>query len=421
MSSIAIIGTGIAGLHLGLHLLQRGLRPTIYAELAPEQMRARRLPNTVSLYASARDTMRKLGVAHWDVTQSDLHVFELGVKGAPQIGFRAAIDPPQQFIDMRVYLPRLLEDFIERGGQVIQAGTLDASGVSEISSSHDLVVVASGRGDLSAMFPRDDDRSPFRQPQRRLFAGLFGGVDFPNPFQFTLQIVPGQGEIAEFELLSFEGPVTGFLVEAIPGGDLEPITRISYDPDDPRAFDHAFFQFLREHAPRIVDRIPDPDAFGCLGPLDHLQGAVTPVVRHGIAALPSGRFALGLGDAHITHDPILAQGANAAVRASCLLGELISEHARHARLFDRSFCTGAERHMRESLSAMTEWSNATLRPPPPHFMDLMIAASQYPAVAHEFVNNYDRPERGWSLIRDPKCTAEFIGRHRLAADDARAS
>jgi 2-polyprenyl-6-methoxyphenol hydroxylase-like FAD-dependent oxidoreductase len=47
MKHIGIIGSGIAGLHLGLFLQKHGVDSTIYSDRSPDQIRAGRLSNLV--------------------------------------------------------------------------------------------------------------------------------------------------------------------------------------------------------------------------------------------------------------------------------------------------------------------------------------------------------------------------------------
>ncbi|HEX2572343.1 MAG TPA: styrene monooxygenase/indole monooxygenase family protein [Polyangia bacterium] len=409
MSKIGIVGAGVAGLHLGLFLLQRGIIPTLYSELRPDEMRKARLLNTTFLAGTAREQMRQLGVAHWDVPDTSVHEFDFSITGLPSMGFRTPIRPPFQFIDMRLYLPKLLEDFAERGGRVVTSGVLDAVAVTDLSAAHDLVVVASGRGSLASMFPRIAERSPYIEPQRRLFAGLFRGVRFPQPFRFTQQAVPGHGEAGEFQLLTFGGPVTALLVLAVPGGALEGITHIRHD-DDPQAFNKEVLEFVRQHLPQVFARIEEPSRFGALGPSDVLQGAIVPVVRRGVVELHPGRYALALGDAHVTHDPIIGQGANAASRAAWLLGELLTARVAEGGDFDGEFCANAEARLWEMLQPITEWSNAALMPPTPHALELLAAAARNAAIAEEFVKNFDEPRRQWEVLSKPEGTAAFLQR-----------
>lgn len=409
MHDIGIVGTGIAGLHLALYLQQRGLVPTLYSELRPDEMRAARLPSTPALFGTVRGHMRDLGVAHWDAPDTAIHAFDFGIKGMPEFSFHVPFRPAAQFIDMRVYLPRLLEDFAARGGAVVTSGALDGAAVAQLGERHDLVVVASGRGGLADMFPRVPERSPHTTPQRRLLGGLFRGIRCRDERCFTQRIVAGAGEVCEFQMLTHGGPVGALLIFAVPGGPLEGITQLRHE-DDPGAFDRAVVDFLGKHAPDIRARIDDPAAFGALGPRDVYQGGVIPVVRHGVVELRPGRHAIALGDAHVTMDPLTAQGANAAGKAAWRLGGLIAGCVAEGRAFDAAFCALAERDLWNMLQPFVEWNNAAVGPPPPHVFALIAAAARNPAIAMEFTANFDDPRRQWEILRSPEATAVFIQR-----------
>ena len=418
MNDIAIIGAGIAGLHLALQLQQQGLSPTLYAELPAEQMRADRLRNTVLLLGTALGRMRELGVHHWDDPKQQIHEFDFGVKDHAAFGFVTPMDQAMQFIDMRLSLPRLLEDFGARGGKVVTCGRLDSAGVADLGKSHDLVVVAAGSGPLANMFPKVVERSPHDEPQRRVMAGLFRGIRFPEPGRFSLQLIPGLGEISEFQVVTAGDAdprlVNGILLEAVPGSPLERMTTLSHD-DDPAAFNQAMLETLRDYHPKVFERIEDSAAFGSLGSHHLVQGAVVPIVRRGVVELQPGRFALALGDTHITHDPIIGQGANAAARASWFLGEQLSARAAGGGAFDRDFCHDTEQKMWELLEPVTYWCNASMGPPPDHIFPLLAAAHEHPALAKAYIANNDDPRTQWATISDPAATAAFIQQHTAQA------
>lgn len=409
MHDIGIVGAGVAGLHLGLLLQKHGIQPTLYAERSPDEMRGARLPSTTALLGTARVHMRELGVAHWDSPDTSTRAFDFGIKGMPQFSFHVPFIPPAQFIDMRLYLPRLLEDFAARGGRVVTGGPLDAAAVTKLGSKHDLIVVASGRGSLAEIFPKAPERSPYTAPQRRVFAGLFRGIRVPDEPCFTQRIIAGEGEICEFQLLTQGGLVNGLLIFAVPGGALEAITHLRYE-DDPAAFNRAVLLFLREHAPIVAERIGDPAAFEALGPLDLHQGGVVPVVRHGTVELSAGRHALAIGDAHVTMDPLTAQGANMASKAAWLLGAALAQRVAEGKALDGAFCADMEGRLWELAQPASEWNNAALMAPAPHVFGLIAAAAQNRDIAIEFTTNFDDPKRQWEILSSPEKTAEFIQR-----------
>jgi 2-polyprenyl-6-methoxyphenol hydroxylase-like FAD-dependent oxidoreductase len=405
MSTIGIVGAGVAGLHLALYLQRHGVSVTLYADRTPDQMRAGRLPATSGFTGVSRLRDAALGINHWDRPEHLTSAARFRIAGDLPLGFNSTVPLPGLYIDMRLYLPRALEDFAARGGDVVVA-SCGADDIGRLAENHELVVVATGRGGLSEMFPRIPERSPYQEPQRRLLGGLFRGVELPRPFVFGFNIVPGAGEIFELQMISQHGPTTALLVEAIPGGPLEPLTRLRYE-EDPAAFNRALLAALREHVPDTYARV-DPAEFAPTGPLDVLSGAVVPAARRAFIPLAEGRFAMALGDAHVAFDPITGQGANAASRAAWLMGELVTEHARAGMRFDEAFCRRAEQQLWNSARAACEWTNAALQPPPPHVIGLFLAAAQNQAIADAFTNNFLYPDRQWGVLRSPEATAAFI-------------
>lgn len=163
---------------------------------------------------------------------------------------------------------------------------------------------------------------------------------------------------------------------------------------------------MREHAPLTYERI-NPREFGVLRPEDIIQGAITPTVRKGCAPLGNGKFALALGDVHITVDPIIAQGANNASRCAWILGEALVEDQPP----DENFCRAIEQKLWEASRAACEWTNAVLQPPPPFAIEVFAAAAQNPAIADEIVQNFNLPERNWEIFSSPQNAANFLQKH----------
>jgi hypothetical protein len=409
MTSVGIVGSGIAGLHLGLFLQQHGIPATIYSDRTPAQLRSSRLPSTVGRAEHTQARERMLGVHHWESSDFRLSSIQFRINGEPPLTFRGDMSWAISFIDMRLYLPQLLEDFIERGGNVV-FGTLQADDLAGIAAEHDLVAVASGRASLTGLFPRIPERSPFAQPQRLICAGLYRGVAFPDPLGLSFTIAPGHGEIFQAPILTTDGYVNTLLFEGIPGQGLQPIMDRRYE-DDPQAFEQLVLDLLREYAPHIYDRV-NLREFRLTGPLDVLQGAITPTVRQGYAALDGAAretYAVALGDVHVLNDPVLGQGANTASYAAWVLGEAILTGGP----FDAAFCQRVEAEIWEYASAVTAWTNASLQPPSAHAQQVFGAAGQSQAAANAIAENFNYPRRAWGTLESPAGAAAFIESHRL--------
>ncbi|MFC4591484.1 styrene monooxygenase/indole monooxygenase family protein [Sphaerisporangium corydalis] len=399
-SGIGVVGTGISGLTLALRLRQLGVDVTLYTEKTADQMRGGRLPNTVARMWRTRERERTMGCEHFAVEGSFATTAKISLKGAPPLEFRGVLDEPFHAVDFRLLLPALLDDYTSRGGRlVVTEPSPGAAEVEKWSAAHELIVVAAGRRSVAELFPRDETRSPHVAPQRSLLAGLYTGVTLAG---FSYNVSPGCGEIFQMPMWTREGLAAGMMVEAVPGGPLEPVTRLSYR-DDPRGFVRTLLDTLTEHAPRIAERV-DPGSFAPLGPDDLLQGAVTPVVRTPVAKLSTGRIALAVGDAWITNDPVTGQGANLGSHCAWVAAEAIAQGGP----YDETFAMSVAEEMWKMAGPVTEWANAFLQPPPEHVLRLLIGAATDQYLADHFVNMFADPIYAWSILSDPEKTESLL-------------
>jgi 2-polyprenyl-6-methoxyphenol hydroxylase-like FAD-dependent oxidoreductase len=404
MKNIGIVGSGIAGLQLGLFLLRHGIDATIYSDKSPDEIRASRLPNLVVRFDHTREHERALGVEHWDFPDFGVFGVHMHIGLQPPIVWKGSLKRPASGVDMRIYQSTLLEDFAARAGKV-RVGTLQASDVVRTSEQHDLIVVASGRGSLTEMFPRDPARSPYSHPQRLLTGAFYRGLAFPDPLGVIYTVSPGNGEIFQAPFTTFEGRVCTILIEGIPGQAFETIMSLRYE-NAPKHFEATVLDLLRQHAPPIYENV-NLREFGVSRPLDVLQGAITPTVRRGYTQLSKGKFAMALGDVHLLNDPIIAQGANAASKCAWVLGQALLQD----RPLDETFCRETEQQLWEAGRAATEWTNMALQAPPPHVIELFAAAAQNRVLADELTENFNVPENNWKIFSNPQAAAAFLTRH----------
>lgn len=302
---------------------------------------------------------------------------------------------------MRIYWSRLIEDFSDRGGTVV-LGALASSDIEELSTRHDLLVVASGRGSLSNLFERVPEHSPNPEPQRLVVAGLYRGIRPREPIGFEVVIARGHGEILVFPMFSFEQGLTGLGIEVIRGGAFSNLPHVKHS-DDPRAFEDAVLGILREHAPKVYERI-DLERFAIARPQDVGYVAITPTVRRAHARLNNGRHVVGIGDAHIVMDPITGQGANKAVQAASVLAELV----RDSRAYDEDFCRHAEAVMNRFALPVSDACNARLKPPAPHVSKLLAAAVRYQALADFYAFGFNHPDRYWDVVSNEARTEAML-------------
>jgi 2-polyprenyl-6-methoxyphenol hydroxylase-like FAD-dependent oxidoreductase len=403
MTSIGIIGAGVSGLHLALYLQRHDVPHTLYTDRSAEQLADGRLLNTVAHHHHTLERERELGVDHWDAGEYGYGVHHHAITGLPQpVRFRGDFDHPSLVIDYRLYLPALMEDYQQRGGELV-IGPVDPAAAERISRDHDLVVIAAGRT-FSGMFAALPEKSPYQQPQRRISAGIYHGVTYSEPTGVGVHMSLGHGELLELPINSREGPATALLLENIPGGDLEVLADIRYE-DDPDRFHRLVLEKLEHHYPACFERI-DADRFALMGPKDILQGGLTPVVREDYVRLDSGTYALAMGDAHCVVDPVNGQGANSASYSAFVIGRAILEDY----ALDERFCQRVARERRAFVHGVSDWTNMILNPQP-HVVELLGAMAQNRALCDTYTRNFNHPDRQWDALATPERTAAFIERH----------
>lgn len=384
MTTIGIVGAGIAGLHLGLHLRQQGLDVTIYTNRTATEVRDGFVMNSVAHMHVTRAIEEELEINHWtgDNYEYIRHYHYNGWGEERQ--FVGDFKKPAAVVDYRILLPKLMEDFETRGGKFVFKN-LFREDVDALTDVHDLVVVSAGKGDISAIFPKRPEFSPFSAPARKLAVGFWHGVERLEPNGVGVNVVPGVGELLAIPMWSFSGKVMALLFESVPGGPQEALTD-QKNADDPVAYRQLTLDILREYYPPMYDRINEAE-FRLQGDKDILQGAFPPVMRQDFVELPNGKFLLALGDVHMTVDPVQAQGANSAAYSAKIVAEAIAED----KVFDLRFMQKVARRRAERLEAATEWVNTIIGPPTAQVPELFSAMVHNRELADRFTENFNNP------------------------------
>ncbi|APG07897.1 2-polyprenyl-6-methoxyphenol hydroxylase-like FAD-dependent oxidoreductase [Bradyrhizobium elkanii] len=410
---IGIVGAGIAGLHLALYLQKHGVDATIITDRPPEEYKNIRLLNTVAHHHVTIAREDYLGVNHWS-DPKDHYYYHDHVFNFPQpLSFRGDFSKPSRAVDYRIYLPALMQDFVSRGGK-IEYRRIEERDIRPLVARFDLLVVSTGKGPLGQLFTYRPEHTPYSQPQRRLCVGLYTGVRQPDPMNVTLSVSPGHGEMIVIPTITFGGVANALLMENVPGGDMEELATLSYD-DNPKHFLKVLLGKLEKHHPTTYDRI-DTARFDLAQPQDLLQGGVVPTVRNTVVEFDDGKCAIALGDVHAIVDPMMGQGANVASYAAFVLGEEIV----NADALDLRLCEKVELKRQDRVLAASRWTNVMLQPPTEALGMLIGAMSQSPALANEFTENFNYPDRQWDRICTPQRIQAWIERMSAPPEPVRA-
>lgn len=407
MRRIAIIGAGQSGAQLALGLQHHGYEVTLVTERSADEVRNGPVMSSQCMFETALQSERDLGLDQWEAACPQIEEIALTVHGDgdhPDVSWSARLDGPAQSVDQRLKCAAWMEQFDKAGGQLVvhEAGVAD---LEEYSRSHELVVVATGKGDLGRLFARDPEKSPYDRPQRALALTYVSGME-PRPERSAISftVIPGVGEYFVFPALTTTGPCEIMVFEGVVGGPMDCW-------DDVRTPDQHLdrsLQLLERFVPAEHQRCRDvalTDEGGVL------RGRLTPTVRHPVATLPSGRAVLGIADAVVLNDPITGQGSNNAAQSAAYYLHSILRHG--GRSFDSQWMQQTfTNYWRGWAQWVVAWTNSMLQPVPPHRQRLLGAAAEIPAVAEAIANGFDDPRTFHRWWFDETETDRFLAEKR---------
>jgi hypothetical protein len=257
------------------------------------------------MFDTALQIERDLGLNQWEAKCPTIDGIGLAMSGpqgsSHRVDWRAKLDRPAQAVDQRIKIPAWMERFEARGGKLL----IQYSGIAELellAATHDLVILAAGKGEVVKLFERDTERSAFDRPQRALALIYVAGMrETPDRTHVSFNLIPGVGEYFVFPGLTTGGPCDIMVFEGVPGGPMDCWRDIS----SPKEHLARSLQLLRTFLPWEAERCQHVDLTDSNG---ILAGSFAPTVRKPVMTLPSGRLVLGLGDAVVTDDPITGQG-----------------------------------------------------------------------------------------------------------------
>lgn len=410
MRKITIIGGGQSGLQLGIGLLKSGHGVRIVQNRTAEQIATGKVLSSQCMFSNAVQHERDLGIDFWSATCPPVEGINFIVpnpdgSGTKVIDWAARLDSNAYSVDQRVKIPRWMAEFQALGGQLVIAD----AGIAEIetyAARDDLVIVASGKGEVGAMFTRDAEKSAYDKPMRALALTYVTGMtprETHSAVEFNL--IPGVGEYFVFPALTTAGPCEIMVFEGVPGGPMD----CWADVKTPEQHLAKSLEILKTFLPWEYERSKNCQLTDDNGVL---AGRFAPTIRHPVATLPSGRKVLGLGDAVCLNDPITGQGSNNAAKAAAIYLKRILDHG--DKPFDATWMQGTFDHFWDYAQWVVGWTNMMLLPPPPFILEIMGTACAEPRLAHRMTNGFDDPRDFFPWFADPTAAANYLAELRAA-------
>jgi hypothetical protein len=321
MKRIAIIGAGQSGLQLGLGLIDAGYEVTLYSDRSADDLRHGRVMSSQCMFDSALEIERDLGLNYWQKECPEVEGISFSVPdpvGGKSIDWAARLDNYAQSVDQRVKIPHWMDEFVARGG-TLRIEAADIADLENCARSHDLVIVASGKGAIAQLFPRDAKHSPFTEPQRSLALTYVRNMRPREPYAAVcFNLIPNVGEYFVFPALTTSGACEIMVFEGVPGSPMDGWSDLKTPAEHLAHSKHVLEAFLPWEAERCRNiELTDDNGI--------LAGRFAPTVRKPIGTLPSGRKVLGMADAVVLNDPLTGQGSNNAARCADIYLESIVE------------------------------------------------------------------------------------------------
>jgi hypothetical protein len=385
MRKIAIVGGGQSGLQLALSLLKNNYEVTVVSSRTAEQIFNGRVTSSQFMFRDSLQNECNLGINFWEKQGPVAEGLAFTIPGPNKtraLFWEAKLDHYGQSVDQRVKFSGWLKEFAERGGNLVfqDASPQDLDGYSK---SHDLVLVAAGNGELTRMFERDATRSPFDKPMRALALTYVRNMVPRTSFTaISFNLVPGVGEYFVFPALTTTGRCEIMVFEGVPGGPMDCWNDVKTPQQHLAKSKWVLETFMPVERERC-DNIELTDENGILA------GRFAPTVRKPVCKLPSGNFALGMGDVVVTNDPITGQGSNTASKAAAIYMKRIAE--RGDKPFDAQWMQETFDIFWNYAQWVVRWTNSLLVPPAPQVLQLMGAASQIPPLARRIANGFNNP------------------------------
>lgn len=411
---VAIIGAGQAGCQLGIELVKRGQKVTLYNNRTAEQVLNGKILSNQGMFNEALKIERKLGLNYWDsiCPQNNAVTFSIANpnKQGLFINWVGKTKQPYQSVDQRLKFSRWMNEFERLGGDLV-IQDVDLNELDKIAREHELTIIAGGKGEISQSFQRNNIRSYFKKPQRALGCLYAKNVipDSKNPGVHS-NLIPGVGEFFIMPGLTISGTCEMLLFEGIPGGAFDRWKGIT----DPQQQLELAKELLRKHVPWEAERCENMEL---TDEKATLTGSYIPVVRHPTFKLPCGKSVLGIGDTVVLNDPVSGQGANNAAKAAHLYASMILE--RGTQPFDEEWMNEVfNKFWQCDGKWSTKWSQLLLMEPAPYMIELLKNAEEHPELANALAEGFNQPITLFPWITSPEDTKAICAQFKPEPSDA---
>lgn len=150
--SVTIVGGGQSGLQIALGLQAKNFDVRVVQNRTADEIRKGKVLSSQCMFDAALQHERDLGINFWEKECPTVDSISFTIpapdgSGKKAIDWNGKLDRPAQSVDQRVKIPGWMAEFAKRGG-TIEIKDATAADLEQYAKESDLVLVASGKGDI---------------------------------------------------------------------------------------------------------------------------------------------------------------------------------------------------------------------------------------------------------------------------------
>lgn len=406
MKNIAIIGAGQSGLMLAIGLLKHKYKVTLVSDKTANEIYNGYIMSSQGQFHASLTHERALQINEWDNISPKNRVVNFNILDYKTqhtlVSWRGFTKNHFQSIDQRIKFYKWLNQFVDLGGS-LTIKKADLKLINELSLNHDLVIISTGKGNVSNAFTINEEKTEFSNPMRKLALVYLKNTLPRDVAGVSINIIPSMGECFVMSGLTKNGPCEMLLIEGIASTPFDCWNDVSSSEEQFKLMLSLLDKYIPYEAQRYLNsQLTDKKA--CL------RGEYRPVVKDPIIKLPSGNYALGMADTIVLNDPIAGQGANNASHCAMIYLDSILQQQDKGKL-DKDWMLNAFDRFWENAKWSTKLSNMLLKSPSPQLQLLLSKASKSQHLSNLFANAFDQPKILFPILDSLDKTKTFISQH----------